>query len=588
VTTTKLDSGPLAPLGIGLFRSLWIAQLVSNIGSWMQSVGAQWFLVESPNATLLTALASAAGLLPVLILSLPAGVLADALDRRRLLIWSSAFMCLAAGLLTVLTWAGQAGPGVVLGLTFALGCGSAIGGPAWQAIQPDLVPRDLLLTASAISSANVNIARAAGPALAGVLVAWAGPELVFGINALSFLAVISALWAWRTGRGSKPGAAVKTATTEHHPAASSYTVTSQNADTIDGAAKTADQSHRIRRLGMAPATVTGLRYVRNAPGVRRITLRAAVFVVPASALWALLAVLTHGQLGLGPSGYGLMLAALGVGAVGGALALPYLRGRASNNAILAGGSLIYGVGMVAVGVITNPAVVAGLLVVAGGGWVACLSVLNTAMLLSLPAWVRARSMAVYTVVFIGGQGIGSLLWGAVGAVLGPRAALLAAAAIALACLSTLPIWPLYRSTGTLDRGIAPMPEVMPEKIPAASAGPVQIQIEYQVAPVDVAAFRRAARAVAASRRRTGANSWALWQDVMDERLFIEQYSLPDWAEHMAQREERMTGYDRELEGELLALAAPNPAVRHLIRPSAMPRVDHGIAVADLKTRETST
>ncbi|MDR2379316.1 MAG: MFS transporter, partial [Bifidobacteriaceae bacterium] len=273
MATATIHTGPMAPLAIRVFRWLWLAQLASNVGSWMQSVGAQWILVSDKHAALLTALVSAAALAPVLLLSLPAGVLADSLDRRWLLIASNGFMAAAAGLLALATWAGDASAVVVLTLTFALGCGSALGAPSWQAIQPDLVPRYLIPAASAITSANINIARAVGPALAGALVAWAGPALVFAINALSFAFVIVALVVWR-GTPRSRGA-----------------------------------------VGMAPAIASGLRYVRNAPGVRRIILRAAVFVIPASALWALLAVIAHGVMGQQSGGYGMMLGALGLGAV---------------------------------------------------------------------------------------------------------------------------------------------------------------------------------------------------------------------------------------------------------------------------------
>ncbi|MDR2348077.1 MAG: MFS transporter [Bifidobacteriaceae bacterium] len=542
MTSTRLSGGALAPLAISAFRALWIAQLISNLGSWMQSVGAQWLLVDGRNGALLTAMVSAASLIPVLGLSLPAGVLADSLDRRWVLVFSNSFMCLAAGLLTVLTWTGNAGPSVVLMLTFALGCGAALGSPAWQAIQPDLVPRDLLLSASALSSANINIARAVGPAVAGALVAWAGPALVFGINAVSFLAVVAAIMVTRTA------------------------------------------SHSRGAVGMAPAIASGLRYVRNAPGVRRIALRAALFVVPASALWALLAVVAHGGLRLGSDGYGLMLAALGVGAIGGALVLPYLKDRLSNNAILTASTLLYAACTAALALTGSVPLALTVLLLAGVGWVCCLSVLNTAMLLSLPNWVRARSMAIYNVVFMGGQGVGALFWGAVANTIGPDAALLAAAAITLMCLATMPQWPLYRSTGTLDREIEPMTESMPDDVVPASAGPVQIQVQYHVEASAEAAFRRAARALAASRRRTGATAWDLWQDVAEQRVFIEEYTLPTWGEHLAQREERMTGYDRELEREVLDLAAPDPGVRHLVRPKSMPKVDHGLAVADLTTK----
>jgi MFS family permease len=532
----------MAPLVISVFRWLWLAQLASNVGSWMQSVGAQWMLVNDRNAPLLTALVAAASLAPVLLLSVPAGVLADSLDRRWLLIVSNGFMAVAAAVLAVATWAGDASPVVVLVLTFALGCGSALGAPAWQAIQPDLVPRYLIPSASAITSANINIARALGPALAGALVAWAGPALVFAINAVSFAGVIGALALWRgspVARGS---------------------------------------------VGMAPAIASGLRYVRNAPGVRRIIFRAAVFVIPASALWALLAVIAHRMMGEGSSGYGVMLGALGVGAVVGALILPWLRGRFRNNGLLLAATGLYAGTMLGVAFARSLALSLALLLGAGLGWVIVLSVLNTAMMLTLPAWVRARSLAVYSLVFMGGQGAGSALWGVVASAVGPVATLVVAAVAVSVGLVTMALWPLYRSTGSLDREIVAMPESAPDQALPASAGPVLIQIDYKVKDDHVQAFERALRALATSRRRTGATAWDLWRDVADTSHFVEQYTLATWGEHIAQREERITGYDRELERQALALAAPDPRVRHLVRPEHMPRKDRGIAVADTQNR----
>jgi MFS family permease len=536
----------LAPLAIGIFRTLWIAQLVSNIGTWMQQVGAQWLLVETSHAALLTALVQAASLLPVILLSLPAGVLADSLNRRWLLVGANGFTCLAAGLLTVLTWRDGGDPATVLILTFALGCGAAVANPTWQAIQPDLVPRRLLLPASAADSANINIARAVGPALAGALIAWSGPALVFALNTVSFLAVVAALLTWRQPPPSRGSA------------------------------------------GLGPSIVSGLRYVRNAPGFKRVTLRVALFVFPASALWSLLAVLAHGVLRQESGAYGLMLAALGIGAVAGALMLPALRGRFSNNALVAGATLIFGLSLGTVALLQSLAAVLAVLAVAGIGWVCVLSILNTAMMLTLPAWVRARSLAVYNVVFMGGQGIGALLWGTIAAIIGVVPALLLAAALTVAALLTLPVWPLYSSTGDLDRTVVAVADSVPDAALPTAAGPVLIQIEYVVKSDQLPAFVTAMRALATSRRRTGATSWELWHLIDDSQLFVEQYSLHNWGEHIAQREERMTGYDRELETRAAALAEPNPVVRHLIKPKSVPIHDRGIAVADQLTRETKT
>jgi quinol monooxygenase YgiN len=238
--------------------------------------------------------------------------------------------------------------------------------------------------------------------------------------------------------------------------------------------------------------------------------------------------------------------------------------------------------MAAVAAFTSMPVVLVALVLAGVGWVVVLSVLNTAMMLSLPSWVRGRSLAVYSVAFMGGQGIGSAIWGLVATPLGPVLTLVVATGLMVIGQVTMPIWPLYRKTGALDRDIASMPETMPSNVIPASAGPVQIQIEYKVAADQVSRFEQAARALATSRRRTGASTWDLWQDLARPGRFIEQYTLATWGEHLAQREERVTGYDRELERAVNDLAAPNPRVRHLVRPEHMPRVDRGIAVAGVQ------
>jgi MFS family permease len=332
---------------------------------------------------------------------------------------------------------------------------------------------------------------------------------------------------------------------------------------------------------MGPSIVAGIRYVRNAPGVRRIVVRAGLFVIPASALWALLAVTAHSVLRQQSGAYGLMLGALGVGAVIGALALPALRGHLSANTLITLATLVYGIGMIGVALVRSLPVVLAVLLVSGVGWVVVLSILNTAMMLTLPAWVRARSLAVYSMIFMGGQGVGGVVWGAVASVAGPSATLVLAAAITVFGLATMTVWPLYASTGELDREVVPLAESVPDDAIPATAGPVLIQIEYVVTEGNQLAFQTALRALATSRRRTGATAWEAWRDVVDRTLFVEEYTLHSWGEHLAQREERMTGYDRELESRAWRLAETTPTVRHLVRPQAIPSKDRGIAVADL-------
>src|SRR6478752_5200830 len=294
VGTSAPSTSTWAPLRSPVYRALWIAQLVSNLGTWMQTVGAQWMLVGDPRAAVLVPLVQTATTLPVMLLALPSGVLADLIDRRRLLIATQGAMAAGVGLLASLTGAGLTTPAVLLTLLFVIGCGQALTAPAWQAIQPDLVPAEQIPAAAALGSMSINGARAIGPAIAGVLVSLSGPTLVFALNAVSFVGIVIVLVFWKR-------------------------------DPIE---------HNYPPERALAALSAGGRFIRSAPIVRRILLRAALFVVPASALWGLLPVIASGRLGLSSSGYGLLLGSLGAGAVLGAFMLSRIRARFGLNTLL--------------------------------------------------------------------------------------------------------------------------------------------------------------------------------------------------------------------------------------------------------------
>ena len=339
-----------APLRSPVFRALWIAQLVSNLGTWMQTVGAQWILVDQPNAAALVSFVQTALTLPVMLLSIPSGVLADLVDRRRLLIGAQAGMALASLTLTVFTATGHTTPAVLLSLLFLLGCGQALTAPAWQAIQPELVPRDQITSVAALGSMSVNIGRAVGPAVAGVIVSIAGPTVVFGFNTVSFIGIVVVLLVstWPTRTSPLPS---------ERPLA---------------------------------ALQAGTRFIRAAPAIKRVLFRAILFIAPASAVWSLLPVIAHDRLGLSSSGYGLLLGALGLGAVCGALGLSRLRVLFTPTQRLGLAAVLFGLGAVAAALVQNVVLVLVLLVGAGLAWLLAMSTLNSTMQLLLPAWVRAR------------------------------------------------------------------------------------------------------------------------------------------------------------------------------------------------------
>jgi MFS family permease len=502
---------------------LWIAVLVSNIGTWMQTVGAQWLLVDEPQASTLVSLVQTASTLPVVLLALPSGVLADSFDRRRLLIAVQGFQVAVGVTLTALTVADQMRPPLLLALTFALGVGTALTAPAYQALIPELVPRSQLASASALGAISMNLARAVGPAIAGLLISRIGVEAVFALNACTFVVFGVLLLAWRREEDSTEQA----------------------------------------RERFYPALRAGGRYVRHSPVIRRFLLRVTLFVVPGMAIWALLPLVATRRLDLGASGYGVLLGALGVGAVGGAVLLPRLRARLSPSNLLAVGSSAYAVSMVVLVAVDSVPAVLLALVPAGAGWIAVLSTVNASLQLFLPGWVRARGLAVYQIVFFGAQAIGALAWGVAATHFGLVPTYLVAAGVMAAGAATLRLWPLY-DTARLDRSPASYwqePQLILD--PDRHDGPVLVTLAYTVRPENESGFFTAMEVVGRSRRRTGAIRWQLYRDGETAQRFVEAYVVPSWDEHWRQHTGRLTASDEAAEQRARSFSEAPPRVTHL-------------------------
>ncbi|WP_259471697.1 MFS transporter [Streptomyces shenzhenensis] len=520
---------PWAPLAARLFRALWIAQLVSNTGSWMQTVGAQWLLVGDGAA--LVTLVQTASSLPVVLLALPSGVLADRFDRRSVLLAAQFAMLAVSAVLAVLAFTDALSPTALLVLTFLLGCGTALMGPAWQAIQPELVERRQLGQAAALGAVNMNLARAVGPALGGAVVAAAGAGWVFAFNAVSYLGIAAVLAVWRRPSADAAPAAVNE--------------------------------------GMLAALHAGRRYVWNASGVRRVLLRTLLFIPGGAALWALLPLTASSSLGLGSGGYGLLLAAVGVGAVAGAFALPRVRRTLGANGTLAAGAVVFAGVLAVLAQVRTPWLVAVALLPAGLAWIAVLSTLNAAVQTRLPGWVRARGLAVYLLVFQGGQALAAPLWGVVAAWVGLSACLLIAGAVMLLSAASVRRWPLYDAAeiNPSPSDHWPTPPLVFE--PGQADGPVLVTVVYRVPADDRAEFTDRMHRVAASRRRTGALDWGLYQDGNDPERFVETYLVVSWAEHRAQHHVRLTATDRRREER----------ARELLAPGTVPEVTHAFDTA---------
>lgn len=513
------------PLTEPLFRALWIATIASNVGTWIQDVGAAWLMTTLAPSPVMVALVRAANSLPLFLLALPAGALADVVDRRRLLLFSQAWMLAAAAALGVLTLAGLITPALLLALTFALGIGAALNAPAWQAIVPEVVPPSQLREAVSLNSMSVNLARAIGPAIGGLLIAAAGPAATFLLNAVSFFGVILVLYRWQR----VPSKSVLPA------------------ERVVGAMR------------------AGVRYVRHAPRVRVLLLRSAVFVLFASALWSLLPVMARFELGRGPAGYGILLGFFGLGAVTGAALLPRLRQRWSLDRVVTGAIVTFAAMLFVFAGARSLGVAELAMAIAGAAWLTVLSSFNASLYALVPAWVRGRAMAFSILVFFGGMAAGSALWGAVAAAMGVREALAIAGVGILIGLALTARYRLREGRG-LDLSPSvhwPAPVVF--NTPQPDQGPVVVTVEYTIDPGRRTDFLRAMRRVRRIRRRDGAISWGLLGDVADPARLVETFVVESWLEHLRQHQ-RVTISDRAVleRARAFHVGAVPPRVAHFL------------------------
>ena len=519
------ESPAFAPFRHRAFRWLWIGVLISWTGTWMQTVGAQWLLVDAPNAAALVSLVQAATTLPVMLLALPGGVLADTFDRRWLLFTIQVYFFIVGVLLAVLTAVGQMPPALLIAFTFLLGVGTAVQLPTWASTIPEIVPRSELRAASRLDLVSVNVSRAIGPAIAGFVIAHlGGASVVFALNAVSVVFLAIALLAWRR---SNP-----------------------------------ESTSRER---FVPALRAGARYVWHEPVIRRIMLRATMFVIPAMALWALLPLIASEHLGQGADGFGLLFAALGTGAVLGALVLRRATTISTNGILLAAG-VLYAATLAGIILIHSFAAALATLVVNGLAWMAITSTLQAEMQLVLPAWVRARGMAIYVVIFMGSQTTGALLWGLVANRFGLRPAVLAAACVVLAAAIAGLIWRLPE-TGHLD----PQPAVYwtdPRVAfdPEPDTGPLLVAVHFTVTAERQSEFLAAMDQLRLSRLRTGATRWELYRDAEHRDRFVEIFRVSSWEEHLRQHEDRLTATDQVVEEAALAFSDPPAYGDHLLPP----------------------
>lgn len=517
--------GAWDPLRRPLFRALWIATITSNIGTWMQNVAAAWLMTSLSPSPIMIALVQAATSLPIFLLALPAGALADIIDRRKLILLTQGWMLAMAALLGLFTLAGRATPSILLVFTALLGLGAAMNAPAWQAILPEIVPRPELPAAISLNSAGFNIARAIGPALGGLVVAATGPGIVFLINAVTFLAVILVLYRWR-----RP-----------------------------------PRKRTLPAEQIFEAIGTGLRYVRYAPALQWVLVRIGLFMLGASALWALLPLLAQRQLGLGSFGYGLLLGSLGTGAVLGAVFLQEMRRRLSMSRMMAIATLLFAIVTALFAVSRSFPFLIVVMIFGGIAWMVEISSLNVLAQTLSPSWVLARSLALFLLVLQGGIMLGSLFWGSVAEQLGmPAALILAALGLVLEWILTarepLPISEQVDLSPSLHWA---EPVLIGKARP--EQGPVLVTVEYRIDPKEAGEFTAVMQELAQIRRRDGGMRWGLYRDTADPSRYIETFLVASWAEHLRQHE-RVTVADRAAEDRVRALHIGDtpPIVSHFI------------------------
>jgi|SRR5579883_94713 predicted MFS family arabinose efflux permease len=382
-----------APLREPLFRSMWIAAIVSYIGTWMQAVGAGWMMAVLTMSPLMVGLVQAAVALPVFLVILPAGALADMVDRRQFLLLTQGWMVLAAGGLGVLTRLHLVTPWVLLAFTFLLGLGAVMNDPAWQAITPELVPPEQHAAAVALNSAGFNVARAIGPPLGGMVIAAAGSGSAFLLNALSFFGVIVVLYGWK------------------RPAQES-----------------------VESGALWDAVQAGIRYARQSSLVQSVLVRTGAFSVGAIALLALLPLISRP---FGATGYGVLLGSFGGGALAGATILPRLRRQLSVDGLVAGAIVVFALMTFLAGRGEGFTALCVVLASAGAAWIGILACLNTAAQTMCPSWVRARALSMYLLVLQGGMALGSTMWGALATRIGLPNALACSALALMAGLVTI-------------------------------------------------------------------------------------------------------------------------------------------------------
>ena len=493
-----------APLRHAVFRRIWLASLLSNLGLLIQGVGAAWAMTQMTSSADKVALVQTSLMLPIMLISMPAGAIADMYDRRIVALISLAISLSGATALSVLAWLGMVTPQILLGFCFIVGSGMALFGPAWQSSVSEQVPPETLPSAVALNGISYNIARSFGPAIGGIVVATAGAVAAFAANAVLYIPLLIVLFLWR--RTSEPS--------------------------------------RLPRERLNRAIVSGVRYITNSPSIRIVLARTLVTGVIGGSVSALMPLVARDLLHGGAQTYGIMLGAFGMGAVIGALNIAEVRKRMTGEAAVRACALSMGAAVAAVALSREPVLTAAALVVAGAVWMLAIALFNIGVQLSAPRWVAGRSLAAFQASIAGGIAIGSWGWGRLTDATGVQTALLVSAALMFVS-PLLGLWLRMPPVGARDEDAESLADPEVRLSLTARSGPLVVEIEYRVAQENARAFYGVMQEVQLSRQRNGAYGWSIARDIADPELWTERYHCPTWLDFLRQRN-RSTQSERAL------------------------------------------
>jgi MFS family permease len=506
---------------------LWVATIVSSIGSWMYSAAAGWLMTSLTKDAFLVSLVQVANSAPLFLLAVVAGALTDIIDKRRLLIWGESATAVLSGVFAAYVWFNWVTAVSLLWFMFLVSVCGALTSPAWQAVVPSLVPKEELPGAVSANSVGFNLSRAVGPALAGAIIGPLGIAVPFVFNAVSNFGVIGVLLGWR------------------EPKVTGVTFPPE-------------------RFGSAVGV--GLRYAINNMPLRKTFVRTIAFFLFASSYWALLPLVARLRVSGGPAIYGFLLGAIGLGAVGAAFVMPYWKRRFGADGLVAAASIGTAIALVLFAIAREPVAALIASIVAGAAWICGVATLNVSAQLALPDWVRGRGIAMYMTVMFGSLTLGSALWGQLATLTSLQAALFTAAAAMLAGIPLTWRWKLQTGEQLDLTPSTQWPAPVVSRSIEGADGPVLVTIEYRLARADNRkSFLSALGKLRHERLRDGANSWGIFEDTSQSGQFLETFLVASWTEHLRQHQ-RVTNADYVLQEHVIGLLEGEPLITHFIAP----------------------